>query len=168
MKKKIAVLSCGWSYYFINDFINGMRENLKETSADIYLFNCYDYTEFSGYPNLTGYSVYKLINYEDYDGVIILSDLINSPRVLEMERQRVLKSGKNALSVNSKLKDISSIRIDNYSGTYELVSHLITEHKITDFAFISGKENSVDICERYKAFREALLNNKIPINMDKV
>ena len=106
MKKKIAVLSCGWSFYFINDFINGMRENLKETSADIYLFNCYDYTEFSGYPNLTGYSVYKLINYEDYDGVIILSDLINSPRVLEMERQRVLKSGKNVLSINSKLKDI--------------------------------------------------------------
>ena len=168
MKKKIAVLSCGWSFYFINDFINGMRENLKETSADIYLFNCYDYTEFSGYPNLTGYSVYKLINYEDYDGVIILSDLINSPRVLEMERQRVLKSGKNVLSINSKLKDIPSIRIDNYSGTYELVSHLIKEHKVTDFAFISGKENSIDIAERYKAFREALLNNKIPINMDKV
>ena len=59
MKKKIAVLSCGWSYYFINDFINGMRENLKETSADIYLLNCYDHTECSGYPNLTGYSDYK-------------------------------------------------------------------------------------------------------------
>lgn len=168
MKKKIAVLCCGWSYFYINDFIKGLQKGVKNSSADIYIFNCYNYTEFSGYPNNTGFSIYKLINYEDFDGVIVLADLIGNPRVLEMERQRILKSGKPAITINSKLKDIPCIRIDNYTGTYELVSHLIKQHNVTNFAYISGKETSVDINERYKAFREALLNNNLQINMEQV
>ena len=89
MKKKIAVLACGWAQYFLYDFLQGVEKIAKENNADVYIFNCYDYVEFSGYPNATGFSIYRLINYEEYDGIIILSDLIKNPRVLEMERQRI-------------------------------------------------------------------------------
>ena len=82
MKKKLAILTNGWSNYFIEDFVKGVKKALKESDTDIYLFSCYDFTEFSGYPNFNGYSIYRLVNYEDYDGVIILADLIQNPRIL--------------------------------------------------------------------------------------
>lgn len=168
MKKKIAVLACGWAQYFLYDFLQGVEKIAKENNADVYIFNCYDYVEFSGYPNATGFSIYRLINYEEYDGIIILSDLIKNPRVLEMERQRILKSGKPAVSINLKLKDISCMRIDNYTGFYELVTHLIKDHNARNLFYIDGNETSLDFAERRKAFRMALQDNQIELNRENI
>ena len=148
--------------------MQGVEKIAKENNADVYIFNCYDYVEFSGYPNATGFSIYRLINYEEYDGIIILSDLIKNPRVLEMERQRILKSGKPAVSINLKLKDISCMRIDNYTGFYELVTHLIKEHNARNLFYIDGNETSLDFAERRKAFRMALQDNQIELNRENI
>lgn len=167
MKKKLAILTNGWSNYFIEDFVKGVKKALKESNTDIYLFSCYDFTEFSGYPNFNGYSIYRLVNYEDYDGVIILADLIKNPRILEKERQRILQAKVPAISVNAQLKDIPCIKIDNYSGFYELICHLIKEHGVKEFAYFTGKENSIDFSERYKAYRTALQDNGITLDPQK-
>ena len=167
MKKKLAILTNGWSNYFIEDFVKGVKKALKESDTDIYLFSCYDFTEFSGYPNFNGYSIYRLVNYEDYDGVIILADLIKNPRILEKERQRILQAKVPAISINAQLKDIPCIKIDNYSGFYELICHLIKEHGVKEFAYFTGKENSIDFSERYKAYRTALQDNGITLNPQK-
>ena len=167
MKKKIAVLTCGWSSYFLEEFIQGMQKSVKDSDTDIYLFSCYNFTEFSGYPNYNGYSIYRLVNYEDYDGFIILTDLINNPRILEKERQKIVQSGKPAVSINAQLKGIPCLKIDNYTGFYELITHLIKEHNISKFAFLTGKETSVDISERYKAYRTALSDNNIKLDPEK-
>lgn len=168
MKKKIAVLSSGWSHYFLLDFLNGLKASAKDQSIDFYVFNCYSYTEFSGYPNYTGFSIYRLINYQDFDGVMVLTDLIGNSRILERERLRILQAGIPAVSINGNLNGISSFRIDNYSGAFEVINHLIKEHGVTDIAHVAGKEGSIDFAERYKAFRVALQENNIQINMEKV
>lgn len=168
MKKKIAVLGCAWSVYFVKEFLQGLQNTAKELNADIYYFNAYNFVEFSGFPNYTGFAVYNLINYEEYDGIIVLSDLISNQRVLERERLRIIKSGKPAFAINKKLEGLSFFRVDNYSGAYELMSHLIKEHGYKDFAYITGKETAIDIAERYKAYRVALQDNNIKINMDNV
>lgn len=168
MKKKIAVLSCGWAYDFVVDFINGVKKAVEGLNTDIYVFNCYNYTEYTGYPNATGFSIYSLINYEEYDGIIILGDLITNPRVLEKERLRILASKKSAISINCNLKDISVLRLDNYSGLYEIISHLITKHNVKDFIYITSRNNSIDIAERYKAYRTALTDNQIKVDLEKV
>ncbi len=167
MKKKLAILTNGWSNYFIEDFLKGVKKALKESDTDIYLFSCYDFTEFSGYPNFNGYSIYRLVNYEDYDGVIILADLIKNQRILEKERQRILQAKVPAISINAQLKDIPCIKIDNYSGFYELICHLIKEHGVKEFAYFTGKENSIDFSERYKAYRTALQDNGITLDPQK-
>ena len=89
MKKKIAVLACGWSSDFLNDFLLGMRNATADKNIDLYVFVAYNYAEYSGFPNYTGFSIFNLINYEDFDGVIILSDLIGNVRILEKERQKI-------------------------------------------------------------------------------
>lgn len=137
-------------------------------NIDIYVFNTYKYTEYSGFPNYTGFSIFNLINYEDFDGVVVLSDLIDNARVLERERLKIIKSQKPAITINKKLQGICCLRVDNYSGMYQVISHVIRMHNAKDIAYIAGKENAVDIAERYKAYRAALEDNNIQINMDRV
>lgn len=168
MKRRVAVLCCAWSTYFVTDFIQGMQKAVKDQNIDIYIFNGYNYTEFSGYPNTTGYSVFSLIHYEDFDGVIVLSDLIGSTRVLEKERARILRAGIPAITINQPLKGISCIKVDNYSGFHDLITHLIRMHDIKDIAYISGNEQSIDFAERYKAYRTCLMENNIPFDQQKV
>ena len=168
MKKKIAVLACGWCDTFILEFLDGMRRATEGKDIDLYVFNAYNYTEYSGFPNYTGFSVFSLINYEDYDGVVVLSDLIGNQRILEKERLRILKSKKPAIAINKKMEGISCIRIDNYTGYYELLDHLIKIHGIKDIAYVSGKEPSIDIAERYKAYTQILQDNNIPLDNSKV
>ena len=152
MNQRIAVLACSWSSHFLKDFINGMKRAVEGKNIDLYVFTSYDYTEYSGFPNYTGFSVFNLINYEDFDGIVILSDLIGNLRVLERERLRILKSQKPAVSINRKMQGIGCLRVDNYAGMYGVLNHLIKIHNVTDIAYLSGKENSVDIAERFKAY----------------
>ena len=167
MKKKIAVLGCGWCTTFLTDFLKGMKRAADGKDIDIYYFNAYNYTEYSGFPNFTGFSIYNIINYEDFDGVVILSDLISNPRILEKERLRILKARKPAISINKRMEGISCIHVDNYSGYYELLEHIIKIHGITDISYVSGKESSIDIAERYKAYMTVLQDNNIPFVKEK-
>ncbi|MCR4579022.1 MAG: GGDEF domain-containing protein [Treponema sp.] len=168
MKKKIAVLTCGWSTYFVQAFINGLIKATKDKNIDVYLFTAYNYTEYSGFLNYTGFSIFNLIHYEDFDGVIVLSDLIGNARILEKERQKILKAGIPAITINKALTGLSCIRVDNYTGLYEMMEHMIKVHGIKNFAYVSGHETSIDIAERYKAFRTALADNNITIDTSQV
>ena len=168
MKKKIAVLTCAWNTFFVKEFIKGMKNAIKDNDVDLYIFNAYDYTEYSGFLNYTGFSIYNLINYEDFDGAIILSDLINNARILEKERQKILKAGKPAVTISKPLGGVCNIKIDNYTGLYEMLEHLVKTHGCTDFAYISGKEQFIDYAERYKAFRTYMTENKLKLTLDNV
>ncbi len=168
MKKKIAVLTCAWSTHFVKDFLRGMQNAIEGKDIDLYIFNAYNYTEFSGFLNFTGFSIFGIIHYEDFDGIIVMADLINSVRILEKERLRIIKSGKPAITINKKLQGLTCIRVDNYTGLYKMMEHLIIEHGYKDFAYISGRELSTDIAERYKAYRTALYENNIKIDADQV
>ena len=168
MKRRIAVLACGWSTYFLKDFILGMKKAVEGKDIDIYLFNTYNYDEYSGFPNYTGFSIYNIIRYEDFDGVVILSDLISNVRILERERLRILKAKKPVISINKKMEGICCLRVDNYSGMYEVLDHMIKMHNVTDLAYIAGKEASVDISERYKAYVQVLKDNNISYDVQKV
>lgn len=168
MKKKIAVLSNGWNYTFLQAFISGMQKATEDKNTDIYIFNAYNFTEFSGLPNTTGYSIFNLIKYEDYDGIVVLADSIDNVRILEKERIRIAKAGKPVVSINRKVEGMSLVGMDNYSGFYEVMNHLIKVHGITDFGFLGGKEKSLDFAERYKAYRTALADNEIKGDFEKV
>ena len=145
-----------------------MMRAVEGEHIDIYFFNVYNYTEYSGFPNWTGSSIFNLINYEDFDGVVLLSDLINNARVLERERLRILKAKKPALTINKKLQGICCLKVDNYSGIYGALAHLIRMHNVSDIAYITGKENSVDITERFRAYKTVLEDNNIPFDSEKV
>lgn len=168
MKKKLAVLCCGWSHDTVSSILKGMKKEAEKNNTDLYIFNGYNYKEYSGYLNTTGFSIYRLINYEDFDGAIILSDTINNARVLEKERQKIIAANKPAISINYKMQGLSYYRVDNYSGFYEIIDHLVKKHSVKDIVYLTGSENQIEYSERYKAYRQVLADNQIPFRQENV
>lgn len=168
MKQKIAVLCCGWKYDYVTEFLHGMQHATAGGDIDIYVFVAYNYTELSGFPNFSGFSIYNIIPYEDFDGIVILADQINNARALEKERIRLIKAGKTAVVINSRMDGTTSIRSDDYTGAYEMMEHLIKEHGYTDFGYLDSKVVTAARSEQYKAFRTCMLDNNLTINMDQV
>lgn len=57
---------------------------------------------------------------------------------------------------------ISCVTLDNFKNVYTITSRLIEDEGCTTFAFISGPVDSYDSNRRYKGFRQAVLDHKIP------
>lgn len=66
------------------------------------------------------------------------------------------------VSLGATAKGIPSVYTDNKAVLKELVSHLITAHHKENIAFISGPSSNCDALERYKGYKEALLENHLP------
>jgi LacI family transcriptional regulator len=93
------------------------------------------------------------------DGIIIMSPGIDAETLL----QNVSKNLPVVL-LNCYVQDsqFDTINIDNDGGAYQSVQHLIS-HNHTRIAIIKGTENNYDSSLRLKGYRQALLDNNIPL-----
>ncbi len=162
MKRKIALLCGGWSAEYVLNVIEGIKPIAEANNVDIFVFMNYGvYGDFKN-KNLGEFQIFALPHYEDFDGVLILANSFNSHHIVFRERDRILKSKTPVLSLEYHIDGIPFLGTDNYSGTYELVSHLVKKHKIRRFAYIGGPLNNSESNERYKAFCDVLQQNNIP------
>lgn len=166
MKRKIAVLTSGWSVDFVIEFIKGMQIACQENKVDLYIFSCYKFYELNGDNNLTGFAIFDLINYKDFDGVVIMPNLFNDQNMVKREYERIKKSGVPAVAVSEPLDGFHYICSYNQETLKELIEHLITKHQIKDFAFIGGPLNNLGAESNYTAFVETMKKYNIQVNPD--
>ena len=163
MKKKIAVLTSGWSDDFLLTVVEGMKRYTEGKNIDIYLFTSYKFYEHDGEPNTTGFAIFDVIDYKKYDGVVIMPNLFNDPQRVEIEHSRILRAEIPAVSINQQLDGLDFINSENHEAYRQLIDHLIEEHHITDFAYISGPEGNPGSDSNFYAFKESLENHNIKI-----
>lgn len=166
MKKKFAVLTSGWSVDYVTSCLEGMQEICSSENADLYVFCCYKYLEPSGKPNTTGFAIFDLINFTDYDGIVIMPNLFNDDDIVEQVRKRIVESGVPAISLGQNLNDLHFLNSHNYDIYKELILHLINHHNCRDFAFIGGPNDNKGAISNKKAFIDALTECNIPIPED--
>lgn len=161
MKKKIAILTTGWSYEFIFDVLGGIKDAVKDDEVDLYMFLCYGYYDETSAFNHGEYNVFNLIHYEDFDGVILFSNIFNSLEVLEQEKDRILESKTPVVSLEYKLEDVDYIGTDNYSGMHDITEHLVKDHGLRDIAYITGPDDNYESIERERAFVDVMFEYNI-------
>lgn len=106
--------------------------------------------------------LFSLVNPEDFDGIYYVSSSLSN--YIGVERFRDYVSGYKDIPsahVGIRHESLLTFGIDNYSGMYDAVSHLITEHGRNKIAYISGTYGVYEADERLKAYRQALLDNNI-------
>jgi diguanylate cyclase (GGDEF)-like protein len=162
-RKKIAVFATGWASDILFHFMEGMRDELKNYDADMYLFLCYatyGETENNRHGEL---NIFKLPDISKFDGVVIITNLIDFPGVAEDIVERCRKAGVPVLSHGRILEGIPSIVTDNMAGSRVLTEHLIKEHGVKRIVFLAGAADNSDSNDRLRAVKEVLEKNGLSL-----
>lgn len=168
MKKKIAVLTSGWSVDFVISVLKGMQKVAAENNIDLYVFTAYKFTEADGKPNTTGFAIFDLINYKEYDGIVITPNLFNDEGVIAREHKRILESGVPAVSISQPLEGLHFVNSENHEAFKKLILHLINEHNIKDLAYIGGPEGNPGAESNLVAYKEALQESEIELKEERL
>lgn len=164
MKKKIALLTTAWSYEYVFSIIDGIKKAIDKEEIDLYLFLCYGYSDETAAYNIGEYNIFNLIDYRDYDGVILFANIFNSLEVLEREVARIRACNIPAVCLEYEVDGVDYLGTDNYSGMHEIVEHLLKDHGIRNLAYIGGPDDNIESQERRRAFEDTLKEYQIEID----
>ena len=165
---KIAVLMGGLRFDSQRRIIDGLWERARDDGGSIYAFTCdvWSYST-SGY-NEGQISIFNLPDFSLFDGVVLHEDTFYEPKAIAELVKKIRKSGVPCISLNNKYVGMQYIGIENFSGIYEITSHLINEHKAKYLNFIAGPEDNNHSAERMRGYRKALEDNGIPFERARI
>lgn len=163
-RKKIVVLGNGWSPEFDQIVIDGIKKYSKENPIDIHIFISYC-SQGSRDEQKGEINIFHLPDLDTYDGIIVLGNtLYHDERVHLCD---ILKKTKTpVISLEYELPGHHYLGSDNYSGMYDLATHLFEDHEVKSIVYISGPANHAEAQERLRAVSDACLKYKVPLNSD--
>jgi len=102
--------------------------------------------------------LYNIKNNDSLDGVIIFSGFIASMTGNEYIEAYIAEISKNlpVVSVSYELPGTPSVMIDNISGMYDAVEHLIQNHGKKHIAFVKGPDGHPEAEDRFTGYKRAL------------
>jgi DNA-binding LacI/PurR family transcriptional regulator len=89
-------------------------------------------------------------------GLILISSGVTQSDTTAREAFLRRVAGIPTCGVAMEPPDASSVSIDNASGLFEVVRHLVHHHDYRRFAYVGGPEEDDDARARLSAFRQAL------------
>lgn len=161
MKRKIAVLTSGWTVDYVLSLIEGMNKVCKEKNVDLYIFICYKFIEPSGEPNTTSFSVFDLIDFNDYDGAIVTPNIFNDEELLFKYVERIKKAKIPAVSIGREIEGFHTVINNNKPALSQLINHLIKEHDVKTFAYFTGPKDHFETDENISHIKNILASENI-------
>ncbi len=142
-----------FSVYYFSELLSGIGEALEENGYNLMLFFCK-----ADEKGVSDYSSY--FKSGKVDGCVLLGTRRNDAGILSL-----YADGYKFCLVNNYIEgtDIGYIDVDNVTGSYEAVSHLISlGHR--RIAFLNGPENYTNSIDRLAGYKKALEENNIPFD----
>lgn len=156
MKRRIALFANGWSKEYLQEVTDNMLEFAKDNNIDLFAFVNYSTYEDPIQVKLGESNIFRLPDLNDFDGAVLLANSFNYDEEVKYLRNEIIETGIAAVSLEYELDGIVSVVTDNYSGMYELASHIINEHRARNILFISGHIGHPDNTARQKAVADAM------------
>lgn len=154
--RKIALFMDGWKRNCLYAWPSGILKRIRETNeeANLYIFNSFGNWNRDKVYNQGEYNVYNLPDLEDFDGIIIDSNNMSSPKVVEDLFSRARESGKPVVSLANALEGCYYAGIDNYAVMRKPIEHLYEEHGCRHFWFIMGPTDNYESNCRVEALKD--------------
>lgn len=112
-------------------------------------------------------AIYRLPDYEMFDGLIILGELLRSDVMREIVDQ-AKEHGLPVINVNNYHEGCYHVSFDDVIGMKKMVLHIIREHRCQDIVFVSGFEGNKESMERENAYKEALREEGVSFQEDHI
>ncbi|MBN2393768.1 MAG: substrate-binding domain-containing protein, partial [Anaerolineae bacterium] len=113
--------------------------------------------------------LYNLTDFEQLDGLVIWSGLLHhvDPETAE-DFYYHYASLLPTVSLGVHVVGIPSVLVDNYTGMYSAVEHLVTVHGYRRIAFVRGPEGLDEAGDRYRAYLDVLKAYDIEVDLSLV
>lgn len=112
-------------------------------------------------------AIYRLPDYDKFDGIIILGELLRTDVMREIVEQAHAHEVP-VVNVNNFQEGCYHVSFDDVVGMKDMVLHIIQEHGCRDIVFLSGFEGNKESMEREDAYKEALQAEGIPFVEDHI
>ena len=162
-KKKIAVFLSGLDEEYQNQITQGIHEFAAAHNIDVLHFIAFGGILNNGSYDTGEYNIFRLPNLQELDGVILLTNTIDSPETVREIINQVRASGVPAVSVDADYQDFFSICVDNHSAMAQIVRHFTNEHGLRRINYVSGPDDNPDSIARLAAYKQVLEEHNIPI-----
>jgi diguanylate cyclase (GGDEF)-like protein len=111
---------------------------------------------------------FDIISERRVDGLVIPAHYFTYQRRTDREMIQFFERFKPLLtvSIGMALEGIPSVTVDNRTGLYEEISHLIEVHKFTKIAYFGGPDWNPEALERRETYLKALTDHGLPIDQN--
>ncbi|SEG79869.1 transcriptional regulator, LacI family [Actinacidiphila yanglinensis] len=93
------------------------------------------------------------------DGFAVMSRTVDAKDLETVSRRMPVVT----LAGPAELGHLDNVQVDNRDGQRELTRHLITDHGLTDLAFVGGPADSPDAEERFLGYQDACRDAGLPV-----
>ncbi|MBE5932659.1 MAG: EAL domain-containing protein [Lachnospiraceae bacterium] len=168
-RKKVALLLGHVEESYQSLFIEGFFQQMFSYNFDVCVFAMYNKYQETAEREKGETAIFSLVNPELFDGIVILSDTIQTPGLAEKleERFKETYSGP-VVCVDKQSKYYPTLITDHYFVCKKLVEHLIVEHGYKDIAYLTGKEEHIHSQERLKAYKDCMNEYNLPIKDNRI
>jgi DNA-binding LacI/PurR family transcriptional regulator len=145
----LLLLDIGGNYY------TPLLRGIEATSSDA----GYDLLIHSTRTQLSGNRLHRALNEHNTDGLLVFIDALDTPELTRLNGigfPVVMMHQSAPASLN-----IPVVTIENQTGSFQIVDHLISVHHRKRVAFLRGPENNEDSDSRELGYRQALKKNGI-------
>lgn len=167
--RNIAVMVAGTDEEYQASLLSGIAEAAKLYNFNISVFACFGGVLSNAEYDKGEYTIYSLINYDSFDGAILLTNTISDSASREAICKSVIEAGIPAAVLDSdQYPEFYNVRIDNIAAMHQIVDHVITVHGAKTLNYISGPMENPEARARYQAFQDVLAEHGIPIDEKRV
>ena len=168
-RKKIALLIAQADEEYQSDFVRGAMKKAFAEGVDLYVFSMYIKYQNTREREIGDANIYNLVNYSNFDGIIVLSDMIQTQGVEPAIQKKIHEcfSGP-VICVDKDSEYFSTFWTDGYRSVYDTICHMIEVHGITDIAYLTGKKDHVHSIRRLDAYRDAMKAHGLSVREDRI
>ncbi len=168
MKHRIAIYSNGYNGTITLKAIEGIKRYAAIKDLDIHFYIGFAANNRKKTTNEGQLNIYNLARLEEYDGLIVFSNLLNNIPTAEKLCREASDKGIPVISIGMRLDGIPYLGNNNEEGMKELVEHLITKHGVKDIVYIGGDKDHIDTIDRVRVVREVMAEHDLKLKDENV
>ncbi len=162
--KIIGLMVCGAQDEATSEYIANIYRRCQELGHKLMVFNSFaDYFQDSTPQNPTR-AIFRIVNYDILDGIIILTETIKSSGVIEEIISCAKLRGIPAVSILTPAEGCYNIVYDFRENFKKIIDHIIEEHNCKHIYFMSGIKGNDFAEDRLNCYRESMAEHGLEVD----
>ena len=163
MKHRIAIYSNGYNGTITLKAIEGIKRYAALMDFDIHFYISFAANNRRDIINAGQLNIYSLAKLDEYDGLIVFSNLLNNIPTAEKLCREAREKGIPVVSIGMQFDGIPYVGNNNEEGMRSLVEHLVSDHDVSDIVYIGGAKDHVDTIDRARVVREVMAEHDLEL-----